>query len=94
MLDPDHYFAYLRAAAERRISTEADRLEGLIQGIFRSPVIRGGALFSLRGGDFILVAGGDLSVGYRTHDATKVHLFCVETIGAHLLTPNAVAILQ
>jgi uncharacterized linocin/CFP29 family protein len=94
VLDPDHYFAYLRAAAERRISTEADRLEGLIMGIFRSPVIKGGALFSLRGGDFLLVAGGDLSVGYRTHDATSVHLFCVETIGAHLLTSNAVAILQ
>ncbi len=94
VLDQDHYFAYLRAAAERRISTEADRLEGLIDGIFRSPVIRGGAVFSLRGGDFLLVAGGDLSVGYRSHDAVNVQLFCAETLGAHLLGPTAVCLLQ
>jgi len=93
VLEPARYYAYLRAAAERRLSTEADRLEGLISGIHRSAVIRGGALFSLRGGDFLLDLGGDVSVGYRCHDGTNVHLFCVETIGAHLLTPAAVCLL-
>jgi uncharacterized linocin/CFP29 family protein len=93
VLEPSRFYAYLRAAAERRLSTEADRLEGLILGIHRSPVIRGGAVFSMRGGDFLLVVGGDLTVGYRAHDDTAVHLFCVETVGAHLLTPKAVCTL-
>jgi uncharacterized linocin/CFP29 family protein len=94
VLDPGRYYAYLRAAAERRLSTEADRLEGLFRGIYRSSVIRGGGVFSLRGGDFLLVVGGDLTVGYRSHDDEAVHLFCVETVGAHLLTPKAVCTLR
>lgn len=93
VLDPGRYYAYLRAAAERRLSTEADRLEGLVRGIYRSSVIRGGGVFSLRGGDFLLVVGGDFSVGYRAHDDEAVHLFCVETVGAHLLSPSAVCAL-
>ena len=93
VLDPSRFYAYLRAAAERRVSTEADRLEGLFTGIHRSAVIRGGAVFSLRGGDFLLIVGGDLTVGYRNHDEGAVHLFCVETVGAHLLNPAAVCAL-
>jgi uncharacterized linocin/CFP29 family protein len=89
VLDPTRFYAYLRAAAERRLSTEADRLEGLFRGIYRSSVVRGGGVFSLRGGDFLLVVGGDLSVGYRAHDETTIHLFCVETVSAHPVTPNA-----
>jgi uncharacterized linocin/CFP29 family protein len=94
VLDPGRFYAYLRAAAERRLSTEADRLEGLFRGIHRSSVIRGGAVFSLRGGDFLLIVGGDLTVGYRHHDETSVHLFCVETVGAHLLNADAVCTLR
>ena len=90
VLDPTRFYSYLRAAAERRLSTEADRMEGLFRGIYRSSVVRGGGVFSLRGGDFLLVAGGDLTLGYRFHDDRAVHLFCVETVGAHVLTPNAV----
>ncbi|HJQ84950.1 MAG TPA: family 1 encapsulin nanocompartment shell protein [Candidatus Binatia bacterium] len=93
VLDPSRFYAYLRAAAERRLSTEADRLEGLFNGIHRSSVIRGGGVFSLRGNDFLIVVGGDLTVGYRHHDETSVHLFCVESVGAHLLTPDAVCTL-
>ncbi len=90
VLDPTRYYAYLRAAAERRLSTEADRLDGLFGGIYRSSVVRGGGVFSLRGGDLLLVVGGDLTLGYRFHDDRAVHLFCVETVGAHVLTPHAV----
>ena len=42
----------------------------------------------------LLVVGGDLSVGYRAHDDQAVHLFCVETVGAHLLSPKAVCTLR
>ena len=94
VLEPSRYYSYLRAAAERRLSTEADRLEDLFKGLYRSSVIRGGGVFSLRGSDFLLVVGGDLTVGYRSHDDDAVHLFCVETVGAHLLTPKAVCALR
>jgi uncharacterized linocin/CFP29 family protein len=93
VLEPSRYYAYLRFAAERRLSTEADQLEGLFRGIYRASVVRGGGVFSLRGGDFLLVVGGDLSLGYRAHDDTAVHFFCVETVGAHLLTAQAVCAL-
>ena len=60
----------------------------------RSAVIKdAGALFSTRGGDFVLTVGGDLSVGYRAHDAEAVHLFCVETVAAQVLGPDAVCVL-
>jgi uncharacterized linocin/CFP29 family protein len=93
VLDPSRFYAYLRAAAERRLSTDADRLDGLFQGIYRSAVVKGGGVFSLRGGDFLLTVGGDLSVGYCWHDKTAVHLFCVETVGAHVISPGAVCLL-
>jgi uncharacterized linocin/CFP29 family protein len=38
--------------------------------------------------------GGDLSVGYRAHDREGVHLFCVETLAAQTLTPEAVCLLS
>lgn len=93
VLDPPRFYAYLRFAAERKLSAEADSLDGLFRGIYRSSVIRGGGVFSLRGDDFLFVVGGDLTVGYRFHDREAVHLFCAETVGTHLLTAKAVCVL-
>lgn len=62
--------------------------------VHRSPTVRdAGAVFSTRGGDFLLTVGGDLSTGYRLHDRDAVHLFCVETLAAQLVTPQAVCAL-
>jgi uncharacterized linocin/CFP29 family protein len=70
-------------------------LEPFIAGVHRSVVMpEGGALFSSRGGDFILTVGGDLSVGYRHHDQESVHLFCLETMTAQAITPEAVCLLR
>jgi len=33
-----------------------------------------GAVFSMRGGDFVVSLGGDLSVGYQMHDREAIHL--------------------
>jgi len=51
-------------------------------------------VFSVRGDDFMLTVGGDLSVGYRLHDRDAVHLFCVETLAAQVVTPDAVCTLD
>jgi uncharacterized linocin/CFP29 family protein len=38
--------------------------------------------------------GGDLTVGYRWHDVDALHLFCVESVAAQVLTPDAVCVLS
>ena len=61
----------------------------------RSVVMReSGAVFSTRGGDVVVSLGGDLSVGCRMHDRQAIHLFCVETVAAQTVTPQAVGLLQ
>lgn len=94
ILDPAHYYAYLRAAAAGEGYPPIELLKGVIGEIHRSLVVNGGALFSKRGGDFVLTVGGDLSVGYCWHDETAVHLFCAESVTAQLLEPAAVCILR
>jgi uncharacterized linocin/CFP29 family protein len=86
------YYAYLRAASDG--FPAARHLKSVLAGVHRSAVVRdAGALFSTRGGDFLLTVGGDLSVGYRAHDGEAVHLFCVETVAAQVLGPEAVCVL-
>jgi uncharacterized linocin/CFP29 family protein len=69
--------------------------KSIVAEVHRSLVMHdGGALFSLRGGDFILTVGGDLAVGYRSHDRDALHLFCVETLAPQTLSPDAVCLLK
>ena len=44
---------------------------------------------SVRGGDFQLTCGEDLSLGYLSHDADTVDLFLEESIAFRVLTPEA-----
>jgi len=48
----------------------------LLQGpIVRADVLDGGVLLSLRGGDFKLTLGQDLSIGYAASDRDQVELY-------------------
>jgi uncharacterized linocin/CFP29 family protein len=94
VLSPQHYYAYLGQTAEVGTYPAAKQLGLVIEKVYSSPTIEGGALFSTRGGDFLLTVGGDFTVGYRWHDDKAVHLFCVETIAAQLLTPEAVCLIR
>jgi uncharacterized linocin/CFP29 family protein len=94
VLSLPRYYAYLQAGDDRGYPS-ARQLRDILAGVHRSPVAReAGAVFSTRGGDFVITVGGDLSAGYRLHDRDAVHLFCVETIAAQLITPAAVCILH
>lgn len=93
VLSPAHYYDYLRQTTEGGYPA-AKQLGIVIEKVHASPVIDGAVLFSTRGGDLLITVGGDLTVGYRAHDDTSVHLFCVETIAAQLLTPEAVCIIR
>lgn len=93
VLAPQAYYAYQRAVAEGGYPASR-QLRTVLQAVHRSLVLREvGAVFSMRGGDFILTVGGDLSVGYRQHDRDAVHLMCVETIAAQTESPEAVCLL-
>ena len=86
----------LSPAFAERLTTLARAVPGrtFLAGVHRSPVLRdAGAVFSTRGGDFVITVGGDLSAGYRWHDRESIHLFCAETIAAQTMTPDAVCVL-
>lgn len=94
VLSPHHYYSYLRQMGEGGVYPAAKQLGIVIKKVYSSPAIDGAALFSTRGGDFLITVGGDFTIGYRSHDETAVHLFCVETIAAQLLNPEALCVIR
>jgi uncharacterized linocin/CFP29 family protein len=94
VFSPHHYYSYLRQTGEGGGYPAAKQLGIVIAKVSNSPVIDGALVFSTRGGDFMITVGGDFTVGYRWHDETAVHLFCVETVAAQLLTPEAACIIR
>jgi uncharacterized linocin/CFP29 family protein len=94
ILSAARYYTYLQATTEAGYPASRT-VEKFLQGVHRSPVLRdGGAVFSMRGGDFVVTVGGDLAAGYRWHDRESIHLFCAETIAAQMITPEAVCLLS
>lgn len=65
-------------------------VEELVDGpLVWAPAIDGAVLLSLRGGDFELVVGQDLSIGYLGHDDHEVRLYLEETFTFRCLAPEA-----
>ena len=54
-----------------------------------APAVNGGAVLSMRGGDFLFDSGQDLSIGYESHDADAVHLYLEESFSFRVVTPDA-----
>ncbi len=46
-------------------------------------------LVSLRGGDFVLDSGQDISIGWQGHDDDVVRLYLEESFSFHVATPEA-----
>jgi len=59
-----------------------------------APGVDGGVVLSLRGGDFILDSGQDLSIGYLSHDADVVRLYLEESFSFRVLEPDAAIALR
>ena len=51
-------------------------------------------MVSLRGEDFELMVGQDLSIGYTSHDATTVTLFLEESLTFRAAGPEAAVALR
>jgi uncharacterized linocin/CFP29 family protein len=61
----------------------------------RVPGLEGAVALSLRGGDFLLELGEDLSIGYVDHSTESVHLYLEESFSFRVATPEAsIAILS
>jgi uncharacterized linocin/CFP29 family protein len=54
-----------------------------------APAADGAVVLSLRGGDFELSVGQDLSIGYLDHTSTSVLLYIQESFTFRVLTPEA-----
>ena len=65
-------------------------LERVLDGkVVYAPGIASSVVVSLRGGDYRLEIGEDLSIGYRSSDADQVNLYFEETLAFHVDTPEA-----
>ncbi len=92
------YALVLGPAAYDELSAAAEdgypirkRIEGkLIDGpIVWAPAVHCGLLMSLRGGDYELTVGQDLSIGYAFHDKQNVELYLTESFTFRVLEPAA-----
>jgi len=65
-------------------------VQQLVDGpIIWAPGIDGAVVVTLRGGDFELTVGRDLSIGYLDHTASKVSLYIEESFTFRVLDPAA-----
>jgi len=67
-----------------------DHLHRILEGpVVWAPGLSGAMVVSLRGGDFTLHVGEDLSIGYHHHDADTVHLYLEESFTFVVTTSEA-----
>ena len=57
--------------------------------LIRAEAVRGAALLSLRGGDYELYVGQDLSIGYAYHTKDEVELYLTESFTFRVIEPSA-----
>jgi uncharacterized linocin/CFP29 family protein len=90
-LGPDEYIKVIETA-EHGGYPLFDHLAKILGGpIVWAPGLSGAVAMSLRGGDFLLESGQDLSIGYDHHDADQVHLYLEESFSFVVATPEAAA---
>jgi uncharacterized linocin/CFP29 family protein len=72
-----------------------EHLREIVAGpIVWAPAVMGGAVLSMRGGDFLFDSGEDLSIGYESHDADAVRLYLEESFSFRVVTPDAAVALE
>lgn len=67
-----------------------DHLHQILGGpVVWAPGVECAVVLSLRGGDFAMDAGQDLSIGYLAHDAERVQLYLEESVTFRVIEPDA-----
>jgi uncharacterized linocin/CFP29 family protein len=93
-IGPTGYTAIIEST-ERGGLLLLDHLRQMLDGpVVWAPGVEGAVVLSLRGGDFMLDCGEDLSIGYLAHDAAAVQLFLEESISFHVVEPDAAVVLR
>jgi uncharacterized linocin/CFP29 family protein len=89
-------YAELTTAGEDGYPVRKRIEENFVDGSFIwSPTLGGdAALVSMRGGDYELVVGQDLSIGYRAHDRANVELYLTESLTFRVLDARAAVSLR
>ena len=93
-IDPEIYTGIVETAEHGGLLL-FDHLRQILDGpLVWSPGVQGGIVLSLRGGDFVLESGQDLSIGYSSHDADVVRLYIEESFNFRVLEPDAAVALR
>ncbi len=93
-LGPEQYQRVVEAA-EHGGYPLIDHLHKIVEGpIVWTPGVEGAVVLSLRGGDFVLESGQDVSIGYDSHDGEVVRLYLQESFSFHVATPEAAVALR
>lgn len=80
------YTAQVLAATEDGYPLAKRLTEQVLDGpLVRAEAIEGGVLLSVRGGDYELTVGQDLSIGYAAHDRHTVELYLTESFTFRVL---------
>ena len=80
------YTAQVLAATEDGYPLAKRLTEQVLDGpLVRAAAIEGGVLLSVRGGDYELTVGQDLSIGYAAHDRQTVELYLTESFTFRVL---------
>ena len=67
-----------------------EHLQKILEGpIVWTPGVAGAVVLSMRGGDFLLECGQDISIGYESHDGELVRLYLEESFTFQVATPEA-----
>jgi uncharacterized linocin/CFP29 family protein len=92
-LGPDCYAGLAQAAEDGYPIRE--RVRRFLDGqMVRAPQVEGAVLLSVRGGDFTLTVGQDLSVGYASRDDKTVTLYITESFTFRVNEPAAAVALK
>jgi uncharacterized linocin/CFP29 family protein len=93
-LSPDIYTEIVETA-EHGGHLLLDHLRQILGGpLVWAPGVECGIVLSLRGGDFVLESGQDISIGYASHDAQTVSLYLEESFSFRVLEPDAAVALR
>jgi uncharacterized linocin/CFP29 family protein len=93
-IDPEIYTRIVETA-EHGGYLLLDHLRQILGGpVVWAPGVDGGVVLSLRGGDFVLDSGQDLSIGYSDHDADMVRLYVEESFSFRVVEADAAVALH
>lgn len=71
-----------------------EHLRRLLEGPAVSvPAVDGAVVMSLRGGDFEMIVGRDLSIGYLDHDKDAVRFYIEESLTFRAIAPEAAVVM-